>query len=246
MHSIDLNCDMGEGMANDALLMPFISSANIACGYHAGNDYTIKQTIEWCLKHGVSIGAHPSFNDREHFGRNEIRLNDPELFDVVSEQLFLFKKIADRCGAAIHHVKPHGALYNMAAKDAAMAKVIANAVYSFNNLIILYGLAGSFSITEAVAFGLKTAAEAFADRTYQSNGTLTSRSKQHALLESSDAVIKQVLQIVNDETVTAFTGEIIPIYAKTICLHGDGSNAVEFANAIHHALVAGNIKIAPL
>ena len=243
---VDINCDMGEGMSHDALLIPFISSANIACGYHAGNNETIKRTIDLCLQHNVAIGVHPSFNDRPNFGRTEIHLSDQQLFDLVTEQLFLFRQIADTAGAAIHHVKPHGALYNMAVKNRQISAVVANAVFSFNSDLILYGLAASCMIEEGRRIGLKTAGEAFADRTYQPDGSLTPRIMQNALLSNEADVVKQVLQIVQHQTVLTITGKTIPLKADTICIHGDGEHALEFAKAIFHALQSSAIKISSL
>jgi UPF0271 protein len=243
---VDINCDMGEGMANDGLLIPFISSANIACGYHAGNNSTIRNTIELCLKHEVAIGIHPSFKDRQNFGRTEMQLADMELFDLVSEQLHSFSSIAVRLDAQIHHVKPHGALYNMAAKDNRMAAIIAKAVFGFNSRLVLYGLADSCLVSEAAAIGLKTASEAFADRSYQADGSLTPRSKINALHTSEEIVVKQVLQIVKDHSVFTANGETIPLIANTICIHGGGDHALRFAKAIHHALKQNGISIAPV
>lgn len=229
----DINCDLGEGIGNDELIIPFISSANIACGYHAGDIDTIQQTIEECLKHNVSIGAHPSFLDRENFGRTEMNLQVDDLYDLVTQQLIIFSEVADSFGKTINHVKPHGALYNMPAKDALIANIIAKAVKDFDSNIILYGLCGSHSINEANKIGLKTANEVFADRTYQDDGSLTPRSKHDALITDVNKVVQQVSQMTKNGTVTTVSGKQIPIKAETICIHGDGKHAVEFAKAIH-------------
>ena len=154
---------MGEGIGNEELLMPFINSANIACGYHAGDEATMQQVIELCLRYNVNIGAHPSFLDRENFGRTEMQLSSSAIYELVTDQLTLINKITLRCAGKLHHVKPHGALYNMAAKDAALAKTIAQAVKDFDTSLIYYGLSGSVMITEATHLGLQTANEAFAD-----------------------------------------------------------------------------------
>lgn len=227
---------MGEGIGNDELIMPYISSANIACGYHAGNVDTIKYTIGLCIQHNVSIGAHPSFLDRDNFGRNEMNLSSAELYDIVTQQLYLFKELTDLLDQKINHVKPHGALYNMSAKNAAIANVIAKAIKEFDTDLILFGLNGSHSISEAGSIGLKTRNEVFADRTYQDDGSLTPRSQPNALIESKDKAVQQVLQMIEEGTVTTVTGKIIPVAAETICIHGDGKNAVEFAKAIHGAI----------
>ena len=232
----DINCDLGEGIGNDALIIPFITSANIACGYHAGDIDTMHQTIAICLKHNVSIGAHPSFLDRENFGRTEINLPVDDLYELLTQQLIIFSEVADIFDKTINHVKPHGALYNMSAKDAFIANIIAKAVNDFDSNLILYGLSGSHSISEANRMGLKTASEVFADRTYQDDGSLTPRSKHDALIIDADKMIQQVSQMINDGTVTTVSGKSIPIKAETICIHGDGKHAVEIAKAIHKLL----------
>jgi len=233
---IDLNCDMGEGMADDAAIMPYITSANIACGFHAGNSDLIHYTIDLALKHKVHIGAHPSFRDKENFGRRELQMPLDKLYAIVIEQLIKIDLIAKQRGAIMHHVKPHGALYNMAAKDAKLAKTIAQAIKDFDESLILYGLSGSQLISEANTLGLKTASEVFADRTYQDDGSLTLRSQPHALIEDENKSIEQVLQIIHEGSLTTVSGNVIPIVAETICIHGDGKQAVKFAKAINKAL----------
>ncbi len=233
---LDINCDMGEGIGNDDLIMPFISSASIACGYHAGDAATMWKTVESAIKHKVAVGAHSSFPDRINFGRSEMQLNGEEIYDLVSQQLFILHEITSSLDTKIHHVKPHGALYNMSARDAAMANIIAKAVKDFDSHLVLFGLSGSHSISEAKAIGLQTASEVFADRTYQDDGSLTPRSQPHALLEETGKVIAQVMQMIKKGTVITITGKTIPIIAETICIHGDGKQAVEFAKAIHKAI----------
>jgi UPF0271 protein len=241
--SIDLNCDMGEGMDNDELIMPYITSANIACGYHAGDEKTIWQTIELAIKHSVAIGAHVSFFDKENFGRSEINLPPDEVYELVEQQLIIIKEIADSFDIKIRHVKPHGALYNMSAKNAVLAKAIANAVKDFDHNLILFGLSGSHSISEAKAICLKTANEVFADRTYQDDGSLTPRSQANALIEDIDKAIQQVLQMIKKGTVTSISGKTIPIIAETICFHGDGKHAAVFAKTIYENLKQNTIDI---
>jgi UPF0271 protein len=233
MSTILLNCDMGEGTGTDEFIMPFINAANIACGYHAGDSVTMWQTVELAIKHNVAIGAHISFLDKENFGRIEMQLSSDEVYELVSQQLIILNEITTELDAKINHVKPHGALYNMSAKDASLTTVIAKAVKDFDSNLILVGLSGSHSISEAKKTGLKTANEVFADRTYQDDGTLTPRSQPHALIEEVDNVVKQVLQMTKEGTVTTLSGKIIPILAETICIHGDGKHAVEFAKAIY-------------
>lgn len=232
----DLNCDMGEGIGNDEAIMPYISSANISCGFHAGNGDTIRQSIALAIRHNVRIGAHPSFRDKENFGRKEIQLPPDKLYAIVLGQLIKLDLIAKEKGTRLYHVKPHGALYNMAARDAETATVIAQAIKDFNEELVLYGLSNSLLISKGKALGLKTANEVFADRTYQDNGSLTPRSNNKALIENEDDCLKQVLQMVNYGTVTTTSGKTIPIAADTICIHGDGKHAVTFAKKIHEAL----------
>lgn len=243
MITIDLNCDMGEGLSNDALLMPYISSANIACGYHAGDADIMRRTVELAILHKVVIGAHPGFNDKPNFGRIEIKLPASEIYDLVTDQIYLLQKTAADAGTTIHHVKPHGALYNMSARDAALANTIAKAIYDVDPQLIVFGLSGSCSITEAQNLGLKTASEVFADRTYQDNGSLTPRSQPNALIDSDAECIQQVLQMIEHKSVTSVSGKTIPIEAETICLHGDGQQAVSFAAYIYQTLQQKNIGI---
>jgi 5-oxoprolinase (ATP-hydrolysing) subunit A len=240
---IDINCDLGEGFGNDELLMPYISSANIACGYHAGDEDTMRQTIQLCKKYNVAVGAHPSFPDRENFGRTDMQLHPGEVYDIIVKQVNCLEKIAEEYDVPVHHVKPHGALYNMAARDKALAPFVALAILDTNSKYILYGLSGSYLIKEGKNLGVKTANEVFADRVYKDDGALASRSKPGALIEETDKALAQVLQMVNERTVTSITGKKVPILAETICIHGDGEHAVEFAKAIHHALKENDFEI---
>jgi UPF0271 protein len=236
MSKIDLNCDMGEGMGTDELIMPYISSASIACGYHAGDEKTIWHAIELAASNKVAVGAHVSFLDKENFGRKEMSLPVNEIYELVEQQLIILSEIADSFDIKISHVKPHGALYNMSAKDPAIAKAIARSVKDFDESLVLFGLSGSHSIHEAKAMELKTASEVFTDRTYQDDGSLTPRSQPNALIENADKAIQQVLQMIKKGTVISVSGKEIPIVAETICIHGDGKHAVEFARAIHDAI----------
>lgn len=242
--TVDLNCDMGEGMPNDAAIVPWISSANIACGFHAGDDETIADTITLCKKQNVAIGAHPGFKDKANFGRTNIRLSDRELYELVTLQLFVMDAACRKQQTAMHHVKPHGALYNMAAKDEAMSRTIAHAVFDFNPALIYYGLSGSHMIKQASHIGLKTASEVFADRTYQSDGSLTPRTEKNALIESETESLIQVMNMVKEKKVTATNGALVNISADTICLHGDGAYAATFAELIHRKLLEAGISVA--
>jgi UPF0271 protein len=235
MH-IDINCDMGEGMGNDEGIMPFITSANIACGYHAGDEQTMRSTILLAKQHGVNIGAHPSFPDKENFGRTEMQFLPQDVYHLVMQQLKIFQTIADECEAKIHHVKPHGALYNMAARDQALADAFALAVKDFNGHLIVYGLSNSFLISEAKRMALQTKSEVFADRTYQDDGSLTPRSLLKALIEDGEKAVQQVLQMVQHKTVTTASRKKIPIVTETVCVHGDGKNAIALAKKLYQAL----------
>lgn len=227
---------MGEGTGNEKELMPFINSANIACGYHAGDAAIMQQTIQLCLQHAVHIGAHPSFLDRANFGRTPMQLPAAAIYSLVTEQLKIISAIALKYGATLHHVKPHGALYNMAAADSALAKAIAQAVKDFDASLIYYGFSGSVMIAEAKKLGLQTANEVFADRTYQDDGTLTPRTKSNALLTDMEDVQKQVLKFFKENKITTVSGKDIFIQADTICIHGDAVHAVAVAKAVHKQL----------
>ena len=235
---------MGEGCGNDAELMDYVSSANIACGFHAGDPATMKRTVETALEKGVAIGAHPGYPDRENFGRLAMDLSPKHIHEIVTEQIAALNEIVAERGGKLSHVKPHGALYNQAARDTELAAAIAEAVFHFNPMLVLFGLAGSTSISEAEKCGLRTASEVFADRTYQPDGSLTPRTEPDALINESQIAIDQVLQMVMQQAVTAVNGQSIPIKADTICIHGDGPSALEFARLIQANLVAGGIHIA--
>lgn len=230
-------------MTTDATIMPYLSSANIACGYHAGDEDTMKRTLELCLQNKVAIGAHPGFSDKPNFGRINQNLSDQELYDLVHHQLLLLDKLCREAGATLHHVKPHGALYNMAAKDRHISTILAKAVYDFNPALLYYGLSNSYMISEAKAIGLQTANEVFADRTYQNDGSLTPRSEKNALIHDIQEALEQVMQMIQLNTVNTIQGKTIDIQVQTICLHGDGPHAVDFTKAIHHFLQRNSIDI---
>ena len=236
MLQCDINCDMGEGIDNDEAIMPFISSANIACGFHAGDDVTLNNTVLMAKKYGVAVGAHPSFFDRENFGRIEMKLSPEEIYELVQKQIKILKSVATSHDVLLQHVKPHGALYNMSAKDPGVAQAIAMAIKDYDTDLILFGLSGSYSIKEAVKLGLKTQSEVFADRTYQDDGNLTPRSQANALIHDASEAVAQALQMVLKKTVITVSGKTIPVIADTICIHGDSAQAVAFAKAIHAAL----------
>lgn len=234
---------MGEGMPTDEAIMPFITSANIACGYHAGDETTMQQTIDLAIKYKVAIGAHPGFDDKANFGRTEMQLTSTEIYQLVFKQVQALRNMCVESKVSLHHVKPHGALYNMAAKNTEMATAIAHSVADIDPRLILYGLSGSQLIAQAKAVGLRTASEVFADRTYQNNGSLTPRSQSNALIINMQQSLEQVLQMIQHNTVTSVAFVSIPIQADTICLHGDGDHKVEFAKAIHQTLLQHYIEI---
>jgi 5-oxoprolinase (ATP-hydrolysing) subunit A len=247
MPGIDLNCDMGEGFPYDADIMPFISSVNIACGYHAGDTDTMKRTVELALQYGVAIGAHPSYPDRENFGRIDMvktGLQPKELAKVITEQILQLQKICHDAGATLHHVKPHGALYNRAAWDHIINLLIGEVIMAVDDALLLYGLSNSTMEMVADAMGLGFVNEAFADRTYQDDGSLTPRTQPNALIVDTAVSIQQVLQMIRQGTVQSVNGKEVPVLAETICIHGDGVHAAEFARAIHEALMQQHISVA--
>jgi len=247
--TVDLNCDMGESfgawtLGHDAALMPYLTSANIACGFHAGDPAVMRQTVRLALQHGVAIGVHPGLPDLVGFGRRNMDISADEAFELVVYQLGALGAVARAEGSALHHLKPHGALYNMAATNASLAQSIAEAVYKVQPELVLYGLAGSELTKAGEKIGLRTAHEVFADRTYQANGTLTPRRQPDALITSAEAAIAQVLRMVQGGWVRTQQGSEIAIKADTVCLHGDGAHALEFAQQLSKALHEAGVKLA--
>lgn len=248
---VDLNCDVGESfgaykIGDDDALLPFVSSANIACGYHAGDHNIMNETVTLAVKKNVAIGAHPGFHDLQGFGRRIIDVQPNEVYNLMLYQLGALSGFVSIQGERLQHVKPHGALYNLAATNLRIAKAIAQSVYDFNRDLILVGLSGSVLIEEGRKIGLEVAEEVFADRTYQSDGTLTKRTNANALIHDVDEAVKQVIQMVTTNTVTAVDGTVIPIQADTICVHGDGKNAFSLLQTLKKNFLQHNIQIAPL
>jgi UPF0271 protein len=223
-------------LEKDITLLQYISSINLACGFHAGDPHTMHELVDAALHAGVSVGAHPGFEDKENFGRTDMALSPERVYDIVLYQIGALEAFLRVMGTDLHHVKPHGALYNMAAKDAVMAAAICKAVFDFDDSLILYGLSGSKLISEANNIGLKTRSEVFADRTYQDDGSLTPRSMPNALIENTDQSVSQLMQMVTQGMLISVNGKTVPIKAETICIHADGKQALEFAKAIHDAL----------
>ncbi len=245
MLSVDLNCDMGEGCTNDAALMAYVSSVNIACGYHAGDEATMRTTVKKAIEKGIAIGAHPGYDDLENFGRTPMTLSSDEIRDIVTDQITKLQSICEEEGSKLTHVKPHGALYNQSAKNTEIAAAIAQAVKDIDPNLVLFGLYGTVSIVEAKKLGLKTASEAFADRTYQIDGSLTPRSWANSLILDTTAAAQQAFRMIANGNVVATGGEIVSIDADTICIHGDGEHGLEFARAINHELRRHDINISP-
>ncbi len=246
--SIDINCDMGESfgrwsMGNDKALFPFITSANIACGYHAGDPLTMLDTVQSALKYNVHIGAHPGFQDLEGFGRRSMHLSPREIYGLVVYQVGALAACAKTLKADLHHVKPHGALYNIAAREPAVADAIVNAIYDIDSNLILYGLSGSELIYSAKRKGLNVYSEVFADRTYQHDGTLTPRTEENSIIKEDKEAINQILHILLKGKVKSVQGQEVDIQADTICIHGDNPNALEFATMITEALKTHEIEI---
>ncbi len=243
MWRIDLNCDLGEGAGHDAALMPLITSANIACGAHAGEETTMRATVALAKKHGVAIGAHPGFADRANFGRVERPVSPGEVHGLVHDQVLQLQLMARGAGARLVHVKLHGALYNLAAREPALARAVVDAVYEADPRLILFGLAGSHLIAVAEACGLPVVSEVFADRTYRADNSLTPRSQPNALITDENIAVAQVLRMVREGKVRATDGSDVAIRAETVCLHGDGAHPVEFARRLRQDLAAVGVEI---
>lgn len=248
---IDLNSDLGEAfgawpMGQDGLLMPVISSANIACGFHAGDPCTIRQTIRLARKHGVAVGAHPGLPDLLGFGRREMQVSPAEVEDMVLYQVGALAAIARSEGVPLQHVKAHGALYNMACRDEALAEAIARAVVAFDPTLVLFGLPGSALLQAGLDAGLPVAAEAFADRAYRPDGSLAPRSQPGAVIHDVDAVVSRAVAMVIEQTVVATDGSTIEFETDTLCLHGDTPGAAALAGAIRRGLEDAGVTIAPL
>jgi 5-oxoprolinase (ATP-hydrolysing) subunit A len=243
--SIDLNADLGEGM-DDAAILPFLTSANVACGMHAGGPAMMERTVALSLARGVQVGAHPGYADRANFGRLDVDLPLDEVESLVLYQIGALDGFVRARGGKLFHVKAHGALYNRAAKDAGLARAIASAVRRFNPALVLVGLAGSRLIEAACEAGLPAAGEAFADRRYQPDGTLVPRSKPGAVLEDPAEAAEQALLLARDGAVIASDGTLLRIPAQTLCLHGDTPGATRIARAIRERLDEAGVEVAPL
>jgi len=240
---IDLNADLGEGAGSDEELLQLVSSANIACGWHAGDASTMRQCVRWAIDNRVAIGAHPSFPDRANFGRSTMHLPPEEIVAGVLYQIGALAAIVKAEGGTLAHVKPHGALYNQAVKEPELAAAIVDAVRRFDPGLRFFGLAGSGMISAAERDGLKPVEEVFADRGYMPDGSLVPRSQPGALIESEEQSIAQTLAFVRDHQVTAIDGSTVAVNAQTVCLHGDGAHALAFARRIRERLQAEGIAV---
>lgn len=248
---VDLNCDLGEAFGNysfggDHQIIPLITSANIACGFHAGDENVMHETVKLAKKHGVGIGAHPGFNDLQGFGRRKMDLSPDEIYTLVAYQIGALSAFCRIHDVKINHVKPHGALYNMGARDKDIAHAIAQAVYDVDPSLILVGLSNTLLVSEAEAVGLKAANEVFADRRYEEDGQLVSRKESDAVLTDTEEAIEQAVKMVKENKVTSKTGKEIDLKADTICVHGDGAHALEFVSKIRERLTKEGISITKL
>jgi 5-oxoprolinase (ATP-hydrolysing) subunit A len=243
--AVDLNSDLGEGAGFDDELLSLVTSANIACGFHAGDADTIRQTIELAHSRGVAIGAHPSLFDRENFGRKELSVTADQVFDAVVYQLGVFQAIAQSVGAEPNHIKPHGALYNMAVRDRTLAEAVVRAVADVDRTLLLFAPAGSALASAGAAGGLTVVAEVFADRNYLGDGSLVPRTRPDALLSDPEAAAVRVVRMLREGKVQAVDGPDLPIEAKTVCVHGDTPGAVTFARALRRHLESQGVQIRP-
>ncbi|MCC5467382.1 5-oxoprolinase subunit PxpA [Pelosinus baikalensis] len=248
MHRVDLNCDLGESfgvytMGTDELILPFLTSANIACGFHAGDPRVMFSTVRLAMENDVAIGAHPGLPDLIGFGRRNMDISPQEAYEMVVYQIGALYGFVKAAGGKMQHVKPHGALYNMAAKRQDLAEAIAEAVYKVNPELILFGLSGSELVAAGEKIGLTTAHEVFADRTYQVDGTLTPRSQPGALITDQEQAVSQVVRMVKEGKVLSLQGQDILIKADTVCIHGDGSHALAFAHLIREIFEKSQIDL---
>ena len=251
MYKIDLNCDLGESygtyrLGMDGQIIPLISSANVACGFHAGDFNTMAKTVGLCKESGVSIGAHPGFPDLQGFGRRNMSLSPAEVQNLITYQIGALAAFCRSAGVRLRHVKPHGALYNMAAKDPALARAICQGVYDFDSSLILLGLSGSEMLRQAREIGLPCAAEVFADRAYEEDGTLVPRGKPEAMITDEEEAVRRVIGMILNHRVQAITGKEIEICPDSVCVHGDGEKALLFVKKIRSALESAGITIQPL
>lgn len=251
MYKIDLNSDLGESfgaykIGMDDAVIPLISSANVACGFHAGDPAVMDKTVALCKATGTAIGAHPGYPDLVGFGRRNLAASPAEVKAMVTYQIGALDAFCRAAGIRLQHVKPHGAMYNMAAKDEALAKAICQAIYEYDRELILMGLAGSQMLVQAKAMGLPCAAEVFADRAYEEDGTLVARSKPGSMIHDEELAVSRVIRMIKEGKVTAITGKDVDITADSVCVHGDGPKALAFVEKLRAAFAENQIQIASL
>lgn len=251
MKLVDLNCDMGESfgaykIGEDASIVKFISSANCACGFHASDPLVMEKTVAVCKENGVLVGAHPGYPDLVGFGRRQMKVSPAELKAMVMYQVGALKAFCTAAGVPLQHVKPHGAMYNMAGKDETLSAAIAEAIYDVDPSLILLGLSGSKLVQAAKNTGLPYASEVFADRAYESDGSLVARTKEGAMITDEDEAVSRVIRMVKEGVVTSIDGKDIPVDADSICLHGDSPKALAFAEKISRRLKEEGIRVAPM
>jgi UPF0271 protein len=242
---VDLNSDLGEGAGHDEEILDLVSSANIACGFHAGGPASIFASIQAALERGVSVGAHPSFPDRENFGRTEMILPPAEVYSLVAYQIGAFQALVRAAGGRMNHVKPHGALYNMAVRDRALADVIANAIVALDPKLLLFAPSESELDCAAIELGLQTASEIFADRNYLPDGTLVPRSDSNAFVHDPVEAVERIVRILTEQKVRAVDGTDISVFGATVCVHGDNPQAVAFVRQLRERLELEDVMIAP-
>ena len=248
---ININCDLGESSKlhsteNDPLLLKIVNSANIACGYHAGDKATMEKTIEISKENNVSVGAHPSFNDPENFGRKKLNLPSIEITRLIIDQINILSDVATKSGLKITHVKPHGALNNMACEDYDLANTISKSIIKVNKDLIFLVPTGSQMEKAGKKLGMKVAVEIFADRNYEDDGNLVSRSKNNAMIVDPEIAKKHVIKMVQNQAINCYSGKQIPCEIDAICVHGDGSSAVNTAKQIREGLIKSGVTLKPL
>lgn len=251
MYAVDLNSDLGESfgaytIGRDGDILPLVSSANVACGFHAGDPTIMEKTAKICKESGTAIGAHPGFDDLQGFGRRNMSLSPADAKNLVVYQVGALDAFCKSAGIKLQHVKPHGALYNMAAKDAALSRAICEGIYAYNPALILLGLAGSEMLRAAQETGLPYAAEVFADRAYEDDGTLVARTKPGAMIHDEDEAVSRVIGMIKNRTVKTISGREIEICADSVCVHGDSEKALLFVKKIRTALENEGISIKPI
>ena len=248
---ININCDLGESSKfhsteNDPLLLKIVNSANIACGYHAGDKETMEKTIKISKENNVSIGAHPSFNDPENFGRKRLDLPNNEITKLIIDQINILCDVANKSEMEVTHVKPHGALNNMACENYDLANVISESIITVNKELIFLVPTGSQMEKAGEKLGMKIATEIFADRNYEDDGNLVSRSKDNAVIVDPETAKKHVIKMVENQSLNCYSGKKIPCEIDSICVHGDGKNAVNTAKQIKEGLIKSGVTLNPL